>query len=76
MVPLQVFWAFQHHVGDGGDGVLIKVGGDAGGQQDDDNDEWSDLGHRCGSVEPKKLFAIAPTARGPLCWPMDPGQQY
>ena len=39
MVPLQVFWAFQHHVGDDGDGVHIKVGCDAGGQQDDDNDE-------------------------------------
>ena len=39
MVPLQVFWAFQHHVGDGGDGVLIKVGGDSCGQQKDDNDE-------------------------------------
>ena len=39
MVPLQVFWAFQHHVGDGGDGVLIKVGCDAGEQQKDDNDE-------------------------------------
>ena len=38
MVPLQVFWAFQHHVGDDGDGVH-KVGCDAGGQQDDDNDE-------------------------------------